>query len=332
MSPTTRRALAHALGATVIAIACHAAVSAAVVVVSLVTLQRGIVADLPWVRPVQQRLYARVTRHVWQRQRDCVDFDEVLVYRPRIGTCSFANPEFATHLTFAASGRDTGPRPAGPGIAVLGDSHAMGWGVEDHETFAAELQRRTGRPVYNLAVSSYATLRELARLARSGLVDSVDTVVLQYSDNDLAENEWGRLDTPERNRGKFERVRFGRATGLQAAGAILGACLYSAVVPLRGLLDAAGLGQRHHFAPHHGPLVAALAQHPELRSKRVLVTYVNGRGRRFEGFPTGRDPRLPWVEFVEVDAGLDGYFRLDDHMNAAGHAAVAAQLQSALGE
>ncbi|MFP5462523.1 MAG: CidA/LrgA family protein, partial [Gammaproteobacteria bacterium] len=49
--------------------------------------------------------------------------------------------------------------PAGTGIVVIGDSHAMGWGANDEETFAAQLQALSGRPVYNLGVASYGTAR-----------------------------------------------------------------------------------------------------------------------------------------------------------------------------
>ena len=45
------------------------------------------------------------------------------------------------------------------GIAILGDSHAMGWGVNDEETFAALLENKINKKVYNLAVSGYATKR-----------------------------------------------------------------------------------------------------------------------------------------------------------------------------
>ena len=51
-----------------------------------------------------------------------------------------------------------------PGIAVLGDSHAMGWGVNDDETFSAVLEKKIDKPVYNLAVSGYGTIREFNKI------------------------------------------------------------------------------------------------------------------------------------------------------------------------
>jgi hypothetical protein len=47
-----------------------------------------------------------------------------------------------------------------PEIVVAGDSYAMGWGVQQDESFPELIERRTGRRVLNAAVSSYGTVRE----------------------------------------------------------------------------------------------------------------------------------------------------------------------------
>ena len=58
------------------------------------------------------------------------------------------------------------------GIVVLGDSHAMGWGENDGDTFSSILEHKINRPVYNLAVSGYGTARELIRLEKSNLINN----------------------------------------------------------------------------------------------------------------------------------------------------------------
>src|SRR2546428_13296855 len=74
--------------------------------------------------------------------------------------CRFSNREFATWLSVNAMGfRQTTQMDGPPRIAVLGDSHAMGWGVEDHETFASLIEQSLGEKVANLSVSSYGTAR-----------------------------------------------------------------------------------------------------------------------------------------------------------------------------
>jgi hypothetical protein len=131
-------------------------------------------------------------RKIWQNEKNCVEFDDKLIFKPKIGKCLFANPEFNTVLNFDEEGRLKGNKLINKngteGVAVIGDSHAMGWGVNDNETFSAILEKKLNKKVYNLAVAGYATEREILRLKNSGLLKEINTVVIQYSDNDYNEN------------------------------------------------------------------------------------------------------------------------------------------------
>lgn len=367
LSSTSRRRLAQALGFGLIVLALYAMLAAIVLAASLVMLQRGMTPDVPWIASIQQNLYMRATRSVWQTRISCVDFDGELIYKPKLGACQFANAEFKTTLNFSAEGRFTGKKPAGTGIALIGDSHAMGWGVQDEETFAAELQKLTGRPVYNLAVSSYGTVREVLRLEKSGLLDKVDTIIIQYCGNDLDENKRGEISGIDENRKKFEKI----TTGKQSFMGILGMVrkTYSFVFafpfkrmktgptqpapnqlakagvaqPVTDQLAKAGVAQpvtdqlaagraSNDFSAHYQPFIAVLQKHPGLKDKRILVFYNNGRAQQFKGFPVGRDKLLPNVEFVDVIVDAGGFYRLDDHMNPAGHKTTAQQLFTSLGK
>ena len=64
----------------------------------------------------------------------------------------------------------------------------MGWGVNDENTFSAMLQKLTQRKVYNLGVSSYATEQEIKNLLKHPDIDKINTIVIQYCDNDLSTN------------------------------------------------------------------------------------------------------------------------------------------------
>jgi hypothetical protein len=150
------------------------------------------------VGPLQQlakHVYAR-QRSFWQSQSNCIEFDEILFYKPRPGRCDFNNLEFSTVLTFDSKGfRQTSSpmqrdkdRPNSGRIIVLGDSQAMGWGVQDDETFASVLAAEHGFEVFNLAVSSYGTARELLRLQKEFDIQKGDIVVIQYHPNDVEEN------------------------------------------------------------------------------------------------------------------------------------------------
>jgi len=75
-------------------------------------------------------------------------------------------------------------------VVVLGDSFAFGLGVDEDETFPAQLETfletDTGRPVevLNLGVPGYHTGQELEWLIRAGIALEPDLVVLLYYGND----------------------------------------------------------------------------------------------------------------------------------------------------
>ncbi len=296
-------------------------------------LAGGVATELPWLHAVQKNLYHGGLRSIWQNQPGCAVFDEKLVYRPKDGACAFRNAEFDTVLNFSGGVRVQKPVAGGrPGVAVLGDSHAMGWGVSDDETFSAVLQERLGRPVHNLAVSSYGTPRELIALEVSGLLDKVDTVVIQYSDNDIDENRHFRPASLAENRDKFAQVTHRGPASLSRQMPFLYAGLrYALKVPFAGIKALWRGEPTLDFSPHHHPLVAAIARHDALKAKKVIVFYSNGHGRRFANFPAGTDPKLPNVSFADLGLGREHYFALDDHLTVHGHRFVAARLVELIG-
>lgn len=188
-----RNLLVKLFGYSFLAATTYMALCIMFFVYSMVCLSKGIVLSNSVLNAYQTLLYFgnfTGTRNVWQADPKCVDFDEDLFYKPKIGECRFENYEFSTQLHFDDQGRvgNHDVNKDKPGIAVIGDSHAMGWGVADDQTFSWQLEKKLGRPVYNLGVSSYGTYREMLRLQKSGLLDKVDTIIIQYSDNDIDEN------------------------------------------------------------------------------------------------------------------------------------------------
>ncbi len=69
-------------------------------------------------------------RKIFHNDLNCIDIDVRLIYKPRIGECTFVNIEFNTTLNFDLFGRIVPDRIYSkkelPGIAILGDSYAMG--------------------------------------------------------------------------------------------------------------------------------------------------------------------------------------------------------------
>jgi len=307
-------------------------VSTVVFASGFLLLNLGITAGAPWIGSVQRDLYMGGLRAIWQNQPDCVSFDEELVYRPKEGVCRFRNPGFDTTLTFAGRVRLHAPMPGGrAGVAVIGDSHAMGWGVNDGETFSARLQERIGRPVFNLGVSSYGTARELIALQRSGLLDAVDTVIIQYCDNDLVENREFSIGSAEANRKRFEQIlQRKELTWWDRIRFMYSGLRHAQYVPFEALLRPSRPVEMLDFAPHYGPLIKRLAGMPVLAGKRVIVFYVPTREIGFRNYPAGRDRYLPHVEFVDLKIPSNVFYTLDDHMTAAGHRLVAEKLAALL--
>jgi hypothetical protein len=321
--------MARLLGWSLLAFIIYAMTSAAIFLASLLLLQKEIIPDLPWIDAVQERLYFSGARNIWQAQPDCVAFDKDLIYKPKNGACRFDNVEFKTMMNFSPEGRYTGAKPKGMGIAVLGDSHATGWGVGDEETFSAELQRLNGRPVYNLAVSSYGTVRELIRMEKSGLLDKFDTIVIQYSDNDLEENMGSRPGsllaakkkfktlTPAHNASFFNQFKF-----------LNEGYWFTFTVPFSSLKKRLLPKKAEDFLRHYQPLITVLSRHGALKSKRIIVFYSNSHGGKFLSFPVGKDRQLPNVDFVDLNLDRDDYYRIDDHLTSAGHKKAAQHLST----
>ena len=106
---------------------------------SYLSLLKGKTYDWFWVKSIQKKIYFKGQRNIWQYENDCTTFDKDLFYKPRLGECEFSNPEFNTILNFddfiRINDLSSKNLENNNSIIVLGDSIAMGWGVNDNETF-----------------------------------------------------------------------------------------------------------------------------------------------------------------------------------------------------
>jgi len=120
---------------------------------------------------------------------ECYRYDDLLTYTLRPGICSFAGREFDTQVSVNSLGvRDDEASIQSPEILVLGDSIAMGWGVQQGETFADILEGETQNRVLNMGISSYGTVREM-EIAKRVNTEKLKVLIIQYSSNDLRENK-----------------------------------------------------------------------------------------------------------------------------------------------
>lgn len=295
-------------------------------------------------------LYHNRAHQVIQYLPACAQYDSLLTYRLRPGQCTFSNIEFDTRYTINKLGlRDDEVSSQHPKIIALGDSHTMGWGVNQHETFAELLESHLDNSVLNAGISSYGTVRALKLLEQLPR-DSLKVILLQYSQNDVEENktfsQQGKL--PISSRSRYESLVEQHAR-------------------YRTYFFVAHLYRVFRSAFHYGPTSAwrawqmsvsalpeastadevfyflhALRQSAHLiEGKPVIVFEIPSSGRGTAEFTSvlrdslraGAAPGLD-IYPVAVHPHLDRhhYFRLDTHMHAEGHEVVASVLARALPE
>lgn len=139
-------------------------------------------------------LYSAGDRHSIQFSPECARFDENLGYTLKPGQCTFSGREFSNRYLVNSQGvRDDEKSLEHPRIIMTGDSFAMGWGVNQEETYAEKIKQKTGLRVLNAAISSYGTAREMAMIRRVP-ADKLQYLIIQYCGNDYEENKAFYLD------------------------------------------------------------------------------------------------------------------------------------------
>jgi hypothetical protein len=134
-------------------------------------------------------LYQTNDRSIVQFDPEFAQYDPHLFYRLKPGNFFFVNREYRNRFHVNSMGvRDEESALEAPEVIVLGDSFAMGWGVDQDEAFPQVIKKRTGLKVLNTGISSYGTIREVELL---NLLDTshLKYIVIQYCPNDEPENQ-----------------------------------------------------------------------------------------------------------------------------------------------
>lgn len=290
--------------------------------------------------PIQrlaQDVYER-HRSIWQAQRDCIVFDEILFYKPRPGICGFTNVEFSTVLTFDERGfrktrlsDDTDQRSNRGRIIVLGDSQAMGWGVQDEETFAAVLAQEYGFEVFNLVVSSYGTARELLRLQKEFALQEDEVVVIQYHPNDLPENRafvvnHGHL--PVRRPSDLDRLKHTPQDYgiLQTTASVFFILKGKLIETFRRLWDK----KQDEHEPHAKTFLAVVGHFPFLNKAHLVVCEVNSYGQATSFAEDLQRLAGDRITVLKPTWDPGDFFRLDPHLTSQGHRHLARMIATAI--
>jgi lysophospholipase L1-like esterase len=312
------------------------------VIVVMLHAPRAVGASPRPVRRLIQQVYRHFNRTLIQFNPQCARYDPGLFYTLKPGACTFENIEFKNAYTINRVGvRDEEAALNAPDVIVLGDSHAMGWGVEQQEALPQLLARKSGRKVLNAAVSSYGTVREMLMLDRLD-ASRLRVLIVQYSDNDLPENRTflqDRNHLPIASEAQYQnavrhyasqrtyypfkyvyrlflkvfrleapepdQLRMDAATPTEEAELFLNALTHASRVPLDNV-QVIVFEINEQVRPSR-PFIAAL---DEVRRRDTYPAFV----RRLIALDVA--PRLT----------PDDFYKLDDHMNARGHEVVAGAL------
>ncbi len=300
---------------------------------SYVSLINNKTYDLLWVKYIQKKLYVNGLVKIWQTNKGCSKFDKNFLYAPVVGECIFSNPEFKTKLNFDENRRlnmvDDNIQEDEKIIAVLGDSVAMGWGVNDNETFSYNLQKLTNKKVINLAVSSYGTVREIKRLKLNKFYDQVDTVIIQYHLNDIAENKNLNINKTytQMEYDKFFKSKENNINIIIFLLKHYKKSLRLLFTHLNDLFFENDRKEKHNLTEHLDNLEKVINQNLKGEGKRVFVFLINPphqeiiyeENKKYENF-----------EFMNFKVQKEHLFVIDDHINKNGHRYIGKKLYSYL--
>lgn len=284
-----------------------------------------------------QNYYMKYGRQIIQYEPEMATYNEALFYKLKPGTFQFKNREFDTTFNVNSLGvRDDEASLNNPEIIVLGDSHAMGWGIEQEETFAELLQNSTEKKVLNTAISSYGTAREFKLLEQVN-TDSLQYIIIQYCDNDYKENHsyyhnsnvlkisskevYDKLSSDQRAKGNYY--------------------IFKHVLKFPKLILNANTKEEPTEKSPKDEITVFLnvIKQAKILNDKIKIIVVNINGRKTTNhFISNLRQTLQneeWKELakhivpLDISSGLttEKYNVLDDHMNANGHAFVASELE-----
>ena len=311
-------------------------------IVVMLHAPRAVGASPRPVRRLIQQVYRHFNRSLIQFDAQCARYDPGLAYTLKPGACTFENIEFRNEYRINRVGvRDEDALLDAPEVIVLGDSHAMGWGVGQEEALPQVLARKSARRVLNAAVSSYGTARELSLLDRLD-ASRLRVLVVQYSDNDLPENRTFRENgnqLPIMSAAQYQNIV--RYYGSQRSY-YPGKYVYRLFLKVFRLeepepdqlrMDPVTPAEEAELFVH----VLTHASRAVLDHVQLVVLEVNEQIRPARPFIAAldavrrRDANPAFIRgLIALDVAPlltpDDFYRLDDHMNARGHEKVATAL------
>ena len=299
---------------------------------SIILLNKGKIIDIWPINDFQKNIYFSGHRNVFQSNIECVEKNTLLGYVPKIGECTFFNPEFNTKLNFDDNGRVIYKElPYKKNLIFLGDSFGMGWGVNDSETYTYLLSKKIDRNIVNLSVSSYGTARELLRYDLYGKKMDDDIIFIQYNEGDLYENiSFNRGDDTNHFYDKIQiNSENKNIITLKTLASLTKQNLFFIFKTLPRLLkNKIQKVNKLEFFEHQHELQKIFQKYDHIiPKKKIVIFYINEIGNEFRNFPNGIDVFNKNIYWLNIKLNKKDYFQMDDHINSNGHENVSIQLE-----
>ena len=306
-------------------------ITALVFFFSYISLSNGKTYDLFWVKTLQKKIYFEDFRNIWQFDNNCTTYDEDLLYKPKLGECAFFNPEFKTNLkfdNFKRTHNESNNNDLDEFIVVLGDSIAMGWGVNNDETFSYYLEKQLKKKVYNLGVSSYGTVREIKRFKKSPYYLNSKTIILQYHTNDLGENKNLKVKK-NYSKKKFDKIFENQNLENKNIKFIIKTFIESLPLFFRDIRNIIFKEKKFElidFKVEKKYLEKVLEETLDLEEKRIIIIFAINPEQKVINFPKNNEK----FEYILIQLKKSEFFIIDDHPNSFGHKAIANKLTNYL--
>ncbi len=287
-------------------------------------------------------LYVQGDRKIMQFQEGCGSYSPDFGYTLKPGKFVFSEIEFSNEYCINSMGvRDSEDALNAPEMVFLGDSFALGWGVDQYQTFVKLLEKESGYKTLNTAVPSFGTVREmimLRKLDRSKL----KCLMIQYCGDDYDEN---RHYYKNGNRPQIMRAEtFQKLSALHSSPKLYRPGKYILLKmkkKYREWIAKPAPSDDDHSMSHVDLFIHILKQNEDiLKDFPIIVFEINGinQSNTFTLELKQRIARQDEPAFIRNLIILDltehlrdkHFFVLDGHLNPEGHSVVTSVLHQTL--